>query len=156
MPDQNTLAKARALIEAAGKATAGPWAIERCGEKGDGSNMIGVVFNPAKDPDCNQPLAGWLPACDEAGEFIEYYVDEAVAELEHRNRNSGRDATFIATARNDAPAIAEALIEAVGLLKRLTALPPEGAAANLKVFMEQSMIAKDDARNWLQKNGEAE
>lgn len=100
-PDLDALAR---MLE---KATAGPWAIESCGEKGDGSNMIGVVFDPTADPDCKRPLSGWLPACREDGEFIEYYVDEAVAECEHRNRNSGADATLIAALRNAAPWLIE-------------------------------------------------
>lgn len=91
------------------KATPGPWAIESCGEKGDGSDMIGVVFDPETDPDCKTPLSGWLPACREDGEFIEYYVDEAVAELEHRNRNSGADASLIVAMRNALPRLLSSL-----------------------------------------------
>lgn len=85
-------------LEAA--ATPGPWCIESCGEKGDGSNMIGVAYDP-EDINCERPLSGWLPiARPVTGEFIEYYRDELVAELEHRNRNSSQDAAFIAAARN--------------------------------------------------------
>ena len=98
-------AAARRIVELGEKATPGPWAIETCGEKGDGSEMIGVVFGP-DDPDCERPLSGHLEPWDADGNEIDYYRDELVAECEHRNRNSHGDATFIAFARNHAPAIA--------------------------------------------------
>lgn len=81
--------------EIAEAATPGPWATESCGEKGDGSEMIGIVFGP-DDEKCESPLSGDLPAVDASGEFIEYYRDELVAECAHRNRNSHADARFIA------------------------------------------------------------
>lgn len=94
-----------AEIEArAARATPGPWAVETCGEKGDGSDMIGVVFGP-DDENCDHQLSGELPAFGIEGEEIEYYRDELVAECEHRNRNSHSDAAFIAAARTDIPAL---------------------------------------------------
>lgn len=94
-------------IEArANAATQGPWGIESCGEKGDGSNMIGVLFDADVDTNCERPILGWAPQCRPVTEeFIEYYRDELVAECEHRNRNSGNDAEFIAHARTDIPAL---------------------------------------------------
>jgi hypothetical protein len=98
MSDINaTIAELRAL-EA--RATPAPWCIESCGEKGDGSNMIGVAYDP-DDNNCERPMSGWLPISRPVtGEFIEYYRDELVAECEHRNRNSHCDASLIVAARN--------------------------------------------------------
>lgn len=101
------IAELRRLHEAA---TPGPWAIESCGEKGDGSNMIGVLYDPDVDPDCERPLAGWVPACRPGSDdFIEYYVDETVAECEHRNPKSGQDAALIAATRNALPRLLDAV-----------------------------------------------
>jgi hypothetical protein len=87
-------AELKRLAEAA---TPGPWCIESEGEKGDGSNMVGVAFAP-EDRDCKHQLSGFLRACDDEGEFIDYYRDELVAECAHRNRNSNIDAAYIAAA----------------------------------------------------------
>ena len=88
------LSRLEALAKAA---TAGPWSIESCGEKGDGANMIGVAYGP-NDQDCKKPLEGWLEPFDDAGNEIEYYRDELVAVCDHTNRNCGADAAFIAAA----------------------------------------------------------
>ena len=93
------------VAELAAKATPGPWAIETCGEKGDGSYMIGVVFTQ-NDADCDDQLSGFLEEADEDGNEIEYYRDELVADCEHRNRNSGNNAEFIAAAPDMAVLIA--------------------------------------------------
>lgn len=98
----------RALAE---KATGGPWAIESCGEKGDGSNMIGVVFGP-DDPDAETPLSGWIDEnewADKLGEPMAdpFYRDEEVAECAHRNRNHNADAAFIAASRTAVPALVQ-------------------------------------------------
>ena len=79
------------------KHTPGPWAIESCGDKGDGSYMIGVVFGP-DDIDATTPLSGFLPKSEEDGEYIEYYRDELVAEVEHRSPNAYANACLIGTA----------------------------------------------------------
>lgn len=84
------------------KATAGPYCIESCGEKGDGSNIVGVAFHP-DDRDAETPLTGWLEEADTEGNFVEYYRDEQVAEFEHRNRNANRDAEFLMLAYNNFP-----------------------------------------------------
>jgi len=86
------------------RATEGPWAIESCGEKGDGSDVVGVVFGP-DDEACEHPLLGDLPACDDEGEPIDYYRDEVVAEFYHGNRRPHADARFVAHARSDVPAL---------------------------------------------------
>lgn len=97
-------------------ATRGPWAIESCGEKGDGSNMIGVVFGP-DDPDCKNPIAGWLPEWDGEGEEPrDFFRDEEVAECAHRNPNCHRDAVFITTAYNNFPALLDAVDALAGLV----------------------------------------
>ena len=57
---------------------------------------------------------------------------------------SAGDRDFIVTARNDAPAIAAALVEAVDLLKRLTDRPGAGQADH----------CIRDARAWLAKHVE--
>lgn len=101
-------------------ASPGPWAVETCGEKGDGSDVVGIVFGP-DDEDCAQPLSGDLPACDDDGEPIDYYRDEIVAEFHHHNRRPHADALFVAHARSDIPAL---LAEVESLRARLAA--PKG------------------------------
>lgn len=91
------LTEIRALAE---KATDGPWCVESCGEKGDGSNMVGVAFGP-DDPDCKRPLSGWVSDDDWAdakGDPIYGAVQQEtlVAECAHRNGNANRDASFLA------------------------------------------------------------
>lgn len=108
----------RRLIELGEKATPGPWAVETCGEKGDGSEMIGVVYGP-EDENAEHPLSGHLPAFDADGNEIEYYRDELIAECEHRNRLPSADAAFIAAARI-APALAAELLTARAEIARLT------------------------------------
>lgn len=78
------------------------WAYESCGEKGDGSNVVGTMFHP-DDEDAEHPLLGRCdPIYDEdKHEFRDYYRDEEVAEIEHRNRNSGAVAEFISHAPTD-------------------------------------------------------
>jgi hypothetical protein len=104
------------------KATQGPYCIESCGEKGDGSNIVGVAFGP-DDLDAKTPLTGWLEEADKDGNFIEYYRDEEVAEFEHRNPNCHRDAEFLMTAYNNFPELLrraeryEALVEALQAVK---------------------------------------
>lgn len=92
----------RKRLAAATQDTGLRWAYESCGEKGDGSNVIGVMFHP-DDQDAKNPLQG---RCDpiydeEAREFRDYYRDEEVAEVEHRNRRSGAIAEFICHAPAD-------------------------------------------------------
>ena len=117
------------------RATPGPWCIESCGEKGDGSNMIGVAFGP-DDINAERPLSGWLKDTDKEGNFIEYYRDEAVAECEHRNRNAGYDATHIATFN---PLVILALIRAVRDSRALVQARAERIAA-----LEAEMESKND------------
>lgn len=78
-------------------ATPGPWCAESCGEKGDGSNIIGVAFE-ADDQDCKKPLSGWLRAFDDAGNEIDYYRDQEVAQIEHRADNPGHNTDFVIAA----------------------------------------------------------
>ena len=100
MTSDKLIARLGEIEKRAKAATDGPWAVESCGEKGDGSNMIGVVFGP-DDPDCKKQLSGWIYDADDDGNEIEYYRDEVVAECEHRNRNSHADAAFIAHSITD-------------------------------------------------------
>ena len=79
---QSTLSRARALIEAAEKATAAPWDTAPTGAWRNG------IVSPAGDAE----LGNWMVA-----EIIRWTGD--------------RD--FIIAARNDAPAIAAALVEAL-------------------------------------------
>lgn len=102
------------LRELLPRVTPGPWAVESCGEKGDGAHMIGVVFAPADDPECKNQLSGSLPDCDDDGDFIEYYRDELVAECDLHNRNPGYDSELIALA----PTMAEQIIKADDELRR--------------------------------------
>lgn len=78
------------------------WAWESCGEKGDGSNIVGTMFHP-DDHNAMRPLLGRCdPIYDEdSHSFREYYRDEEVAEIEHRNRSSGATAEFISRAPTD-------------------------------------------------------
>lgn len=108
-----TLSRARALIEAAEKATAAPW--ERA--------PTGAWRNGIVSPSGDAELGNWMVV-----EIIRWTGD--------------RD--FIVTARNDAPAIAAALVEAVDLLKRLTDRPGAGQADH----------CIRDARAWLAKHVE--
>lgn len=96
------------------EATEGPWCAESCGEKGDGSNIIGVAFHP-DDTDAERPLAGWLQEWDESGNVIDYYRDEQIAELEHRSRNSAANTSLILLLRNHADAILGLVRAAKGL-----------------------------------------
>lgn len=96
------------IIKVAEKATPRPWAAESVGEKGDGSNMIGVMFHP-DDVDALTPLEGFQEVIydEETDEFKDYYVNETIAELEHRNRNSNYDALYILKACNNAEGLAK-------------------------------------------------
>lgn len=86
------LSELEALAKAA---TPGPWCIESVGEKGDGSNMIGVAFDP-DDVDCETPLKGWLKPFTDAGVEIDYYRDELVAVCDHSENNHNANAAYIA------------------------------------------------------------
>lgn len=82
--------------------TALAWGYESCGEKGDGSNVIGVLFHP-DDENAESPLLG---RCDpiydeETDEFRDYYQYELIAEVEHRTRSAGAVAEFISHAPTD-------------------------------------------------------
>ena len=106
------LAEIKALAE---KATPGPWAIESCGEKGDGANIIGVAFDP-DDVNCERQMSGWLPIyrpCSD--EEIEWYRDEEIAICEHRNRNSGYNAAYIAAL---SPDVVLALVAEIELMRQ--------------------------------------
>ena len=96
-----TLDELEALANAA---TEGPFAVESCGEKGDGSYMVGRVYGP-DDEDCERPCSGVLPEYDKDGEPIEYYRDELVAECDFHNRNAYADAAFFAASRTAIPAL---------------------------------------------------
>src|SRR3990172_7844276 len=85
------------LRELATQATPGPWCVESCGEKGDGSEIIGVAFHP-DDKNCETPLNGVL--CP-LRPWQDYYRDEVIAECEHRNRNAAGDAAYIAACSPD-------------------------------------------------------
>lgn len=84
------------LERIAQQATPGPWCVESLGEKGDGSNVIGVAFGP-DDQNAKRPLSGWLEPFDKDGNEIDYYRDEEVAVCEHRERNAGPNAAYIMT-----------------------------------------------------------
>lgn len=120
MTDQSRAERLAEIAARAEKATEGPWAIETCGEKGDGSDIVGVVFRPDIDGNCKQPLSGFLESYDDAGNEIEYYRDEEVAEFEHRTRNPHWNALFCAHARSDIPWLLSELEAADA--RRLTAL----------------------------------
>lgn len=92
------------IRERADKATPGPWAFETTGEKGDGADIVGVVYGP-DDEECERPLSGELPSFDRDGDPIDYYRDEVVAVCDHCNRNPHGDARFIAHARTDIDAL---------------------------------------------------
>lgn len=95
-------------------ATQEPWAIESIGEKGDGANMIGVVFR-GDDEDCERPLSGFLDDFDDEGNEIEYYRDETVAICEHRDRNHHANAAHIAAF--DPPTVLALIEELKALLE---------------------------------------
>lgn len=91
------------LKRVAEAATQGHWAYESCGEKGDGANMIGIMFGP-DDPNCETQLHGFVDTNqseydENTGKhvFPDYYRDEVVAICEHRDRNPGGNAKFITT-----------------------------------------------------------
>ena len=97
--DDKTKALIDRLLELeriAQQATPGPWCVESLGEKGDGSNVIGVAFGP-DDQNAERPLSGWLEPFDKDGNEIDYYRDEEVAACEHRERNAGPNAAYIMT-----------------------------------------------------------
>lgn len=60
---------------------------------------------------------------------------------------------YIRSVINDAPVVAQALVEAVELLQRLTTLPPR-EGVDLRAFMASIVSAKDAARDWLAKHGD--
>lgn len=130
-------------------ATPGPWCVETSGEKGDGSELIGVAYGP-DDEECERPLAGRLMPFDRAGEEVEYYRDELVAECEHRNRNPGNDSALIVALRNAVPTILltlrhhDALVEALRslvnvatALRRLNSALPLNATSELLATIER-------------------
>lgn len=75
----------------------GPWAVESCGEKGDGAEVIGIVFR-ADDENCERQLSGRLDSCDEEGNDIDYHRDEVVAVCDHSQRHPAECAEFIIAA----------------------------------------------------------
>lgn len=89
-------------VKAATMDTGLAWAWEALGENGDGSNIVGTMFHP-DDENAETPLLGRCdPIYSERDqEYREYYRDEMVAEVEHRNRRSGDLADLIAHAPTD-------------------------------------------------------
>lgn len=120
-----TLSRARALIEAAEKATAAPW--ERA--------PTGAWRNGIVSPSGDAELGNWMVV-----EIIRWTGD--------------RD--FIVTARNDAPAIAAALVEAAELIREFAIGLETDKAAGLGMTdtLERSMARKQAARAWLAKHGD--
>lgn len=100
MAERLTPEELREIRKRADKATPGPWAFETTGEKGDGADIVGVVYGP-DDEDCERPLSGELRTFDRDGEPIDYYRDEVVAVCDHYNRRPHEDARFITHARTD-------------------------------------------------------
>ena len=120
------------LEQLAAKATPGPWSVESCGEKGDGSNMVGVAFGP-DDSKCERQLSGWLPPFDDDGEDIEYYRDELIADCEHSNRNSNFDAQYIAACDP----------QSISTLARALKHFLEAAPMTLSAYIDQHMSIND-------------
>lgn len=130
-----TLARARALIEAAEKATPAPWTYRRLP-----SDDWGMVRAPT--------ASERYPALVAMARTRETLTHEQAAE--HRRNGTdpyGHNATFIAAARNDSPDIARALVEAVEIARTVAALDGRylSVAANLAI---------ESARAWLAKHGE--
>lgn len=130
----STLSRARALLEAAGKATPGPWRVT------DRRNhlRIDALALDKYDNDSARVAAldFWLPA---------------FGPIEDQQQSN---AALITAARNDAPDIARAYLEATDLLERLTALPSKDGAMEIRSFMEGYVTAKAEARAFLAKHGE--
>lgn len=140
MSDSRLSSRARALIEAHGRATPGPW--YTCGLPWfqTGSGVL------AGSPD---PHVGALIVDCESwdGEREEMIADHPHIKI----ASPDDDAAFIAIARNDAPAIAAALIEAVEIIRGLVnafSVPCDGE------FLGHEKDALDVARAWLAKQGE--
>lgn len=123
------------------KATPGPWCVESCGEKGDGCNVIGVAFGP-DDVNAERPLSGWLEPYDSEGNEINYYRDEDIATLEHRDRNSGHNADLITALHNAWPQIRDALEAMSEDAERLNWLEQQAAQGRCPA------IINDDNGHW--------
>ena len=92
-----TLHRARALIEAAKKATKGKWIAE--------SRVIDIT---------TRGVRLWTDVRSDSDGHVTYVGEDIAQATKSRN-----DAAFIALSHNDAPAIAEALVEACELLKTI-------------------------------------
>lgn len=136
----STLSRARALLEAAGKATPGPWRKIEIGSSDGPFTDVLVADASVKTLDL---LAGKARAIAEF-DFRPQYDPPA----------EDGNADFVVVARNDAPDIARAYLEATDLLERLTALPSKDGALEIRSFMEGYVTAKAEARAFLAKHGE--
>ena len=114
-----TLARARALIEAAKKATDAPWQSRPLIKPG---SLSGAIVSPAGDAE----LGNWM-ICEQ----VRWPTDR----------------TFIAAARNDAPDIARALVEAVEIARTVAAL--DG-----RYLSVEAHLAIERTRAWLAKHGD--
>ncbi len=115
------------------KATPGPWCIESVGEKGDGSNMIGVAYAP-EDIKCERPLTGWLRAFTDAGVEIDYYRDTLVCVVDHSEQNQNHNAAYIAACSPE---------RILALLSHIKSL--EAGAAELRMALEAAHGALQQA-----------
>lgn len=129
-----TLSRARALIEAAEKATPGPWRKIEIGSSDGPYTEVLVVDASAKTPDL---LAGKA---------------RAIAEFDYRPQSyppaEDGNADFVVVARNDGPDIAAAYLEA---MERLKALLYQLDTDDVGGLVEGEM---DAARAFLEKHGE--
>lgn len=139
------LDRARALLKAADSATPGPWAtmthwpryIVPAGQK---EKAVGGSIYPDDDRErYAHPIV--------TAEFDDYADKAAFAHRPVNKELANATASFIATARNDAPDIARALIEAVEILRALLRRLDIDDGAG---FVEEPEM--DAARAWLAKH----
>jgi hypothetical protein len=145
----STTQKVHALIEAAEKATAGPWASTFAPrhKSGKAAHWPGHTL---------WPVHVWLPPFGTLVQMPVSWEGHPTWECGlYAEASSEGDATFIATARNDAPDIAAALLEAVEIVRKLvdTFGKPHWAEHELWSY---EVIALSEARAWLAKHAEGE
>ena len=128
------------LVELRAKATPGPWCAESLGEKGDGSNIIGVAFHP-DDKNAEHPLSGWLEPYDVEGNEIDYYRDQDIAEIEHRTQGANQNTDLILALVNNLDAIIAALGSRDGW-RDISTAPRDGTPVDLWVVFWNGVVGE--------------
>jgi hypothetical protein len=130
--------KLRTLLEKIDQFVPGPWAVETCGEKGDGAYMIGIAYRGDDRSNPPTPLSGFLPDADEDGEFFEYDRQELVAEVDFHNPG----APFVADLLWQVPYLARTVLEKDEETKRLKACLEQITLVDLSAMASRATSAE--------------